>query len=119
MSAGQLAQRILCAEARVDLQKIRSGRINEGDWGAIAEASNLLSKLDLYIDDSPGLTILEARAKGKTTTAAMIAEIMERIQREDREKEEAQKRLAEKKPQETVSATEADDDGEKSYEPTE
>ena len=48
-----------------------------------------------------------------------IAEIMERIQREDREKEEAQKRLAEKKPQETVSATEADDDGEKSDEPTE
>ena len=48
-----------------------------------------------------------------------IAEIMERIQREDREKEEAQKRLAEKKPQETVSAAEADDDGEKSDEPTE
>ena len=65
MSAGQLVQRILCAEARVDLQKIRSGRINEGDWGAIAEASNRLSKLDLYIDDSPGLTILEARAKAR------------------------------------------------------
>ena len=65
MSASQLVQRILCAEARVDLQKIRSGKINEGDWGSIAEASNRLSKLDLFIDDSPGLTILEARAKAR------------------------------------------------------
>lgn len=65
MSAGQLVQRILCAEARVSLSKIRSGFISEGDWGAIADAMNTLSKLDLYIDDSPGLSILEARAKAR------------------------------------------------------
>ncbi len=65
MSAGQLVQRILCAEARVSLSKIRAGFISEGDWGAIADASNTLSKLDLYIDDSPGLSILEARAKAR------------------------------------------------------
>ena len=65
MSAGQLVQRILCAEARVNLGRIRSGRISEGDWGAIADASNRLSQLDLYIDDSPGLSILEARAKAR------------------------------------------------------
>ena len=65
MSAEQLVQRILCAEARVSLSKIRSGFISEGDWGAIADATNVLSKLDLYIDDSPGLSILEARAKAR------------------------------------------------------
>ena len=65
MSAGQLVQRILCAEARVNLSKIRSGQIAEGDWGAIADASNTLSKLEIYIDDSPGLSILEARAKAR------------------------------------------------------
>ena len=43
----------------------RAGFISEGDWGAIADASNTLSKLELYIDDSPGLSILEARAKAR------------------------------------------------------
>ena len=65
MSAGQLVQRILCAEARVSLSKIRGGFVAEGDWGAIADASNTLSKLEIYIDDSPGLSILEARAKAR------------------------------------------------------
>ena len=65
MSAEQLVQRILCAEARVSLSKVRSGFISEGDWGAIADATNTLSKLELYIDDSPGLSILEARAKAR------------------------------------------------------
>lgn len=65
MSAEQLVQRILCSEARVSLSKIRGGFISEGDWGAIADATNSLSKLELYIDDSPGLSILEARAKAR------------------------------------------------------
>ena len=53
MSGAQLVQRILCAEARVSLSKIRGGFVSEGDWGALAEAMNSLSKLELYIDDSP------------------------------------------------------------------
>ena len=65
MSSGQLVQRILCTDARVNLSKVRGGYISEGDWGAIADASNRLAKLDLYIDDTPGLTILEARAKAR------------------------------------------------------
>ncbi len=65
MGAEQLVQRILCSEARVSLSKLRSGMIAEGDWGALAEASGKLSQLDMYIDDAPGLTILEARAKAR------------------------------------------------------
>ena len=65
MSAGQLVQRILCADARVSLSKIRGGYLADGDWTQIADASNRLAKLDLYIDDTPGLSILEARAKAR------------------------------------------------------
>ena len=65
MGAEQLVQRILCSEARVSLSKLRSGLIAEGDWGALAEHSGKLSQFDFYIDDAPGLTILEARAKAR------------------------------------------------------
>jgi replicative DNA helicase len=49
----------------VNLSKLRSGFIAEGDWGALAEASGKLSQLDMFIDDTPGLSVLEARAKGR------------------------------------------------------
>lgn len=65
MSAAQLVQRILCSEAKVNLAKLRAGQIQESDWGAIADASNTLSKLDMYIDDTPSLSILELRAKAR------------------------------------------------------
>ena len=57
MSAGQLVQRILCAEARVSLSKIRAGFISESDWDAIADASCSLSELELHIFDTPMLTV--------------------------------------------------------------
>lgn len=65
MSASQLIQRILCSEARVNLGKLRAGQVSEADWGAIADASGTLSKLDMYIDDTPSLSILELRAKAR------------------------------------------------------
>ena len=65
MSANQLVQRVLCSEARVNLQRLRAGQLKEADWGAIADASNTLSKLDMYIDDTPSLSILELRAKAR------------------------------------------------------
>ncbi len=65
MSAGQLVQRIIGAEARVNLSKLRSGKVQEGDWGQIADASATLSALEMYIDDTPGLSIMEARAKAR------------------------------------------------------
>lgn len=65
MSAAQLVQRILCAEARVSLSRLRAGQVQESDWGAIVEASSKLSNLDMYIDDTPALSILELRAKAR------------------------------------------------------
>ncbi len=65
MSASQLVQRILCSEAKVNLSKLRSGMIAESDWSAIAGASNTLSKIAMFIDDTPSLSILELRAKAR------------------------------------------------------
>ncbi len=63
MSAGQLAQRMLMSEARVDAQAARTGRLNEEDWPRLARAAGILNDLDIYIDDTPALTALELRAK--------------------------------------------------------
>lgn len=65
MSASQLAQRILCSEAHVNLSRLRSGNITEADWGAIADASNTLSKINLFIDDTPALSVFDLRAKAR------------------------------------------------------
>jgi len=63
MSAQQLAQRLLTSEARVDAQAARTGRLRDDDWPHLARAAGRLSAAPMYIDDTPGLTILELRAK--------------------------------------------------------
>lgn len=65
MSANQLIQRVICSEANLSLSKLRAGKIAESDWGAIAGASDTLSKLNMFIDDTPSLSILELRAKAR------------------------------------------------------
>ena len=65
MSASQLVQRILCAEARVSLANVRAGKVHDADWAAIVQASSELSNLNIYIDDTPALSILELRAKAR------------------------------------------------------
>ncbi len=63
MSAEQLANRMLSSEAQVDSYKMRSGRLDGEDWKAIAYASNKLSEADIYIDDTPGVTVTAMRSK--------------------------------------------------------
>lgn len=65
MGANQLIQRVLCTEAQLNLSKVRSGRIAGQDWNAIVSASGSLSNLQLYIDDTPGLSIFDLRAKAR------------------------------------------------------
>jgi replicative DNA helicase len=63
MGAQQLAQRLLTSEARVDAQKARTGRMDDEDWRRLARAAGTLSDAEIFIDDTPGLSILELRAK--------------------------------------------------------
>ena len=63
MSKEQLATRLLCSEAMIDSQKLRNGDLSDSDWDNIVKASESLSRAPLYIDDTPGITVNELRAK--------------------------------------------------------
>lgn len=63
MSKNQLVNRMLCSEAMVDSNKIRTGKIEEDDWVKLATALGPLSEAPIYIDDTPGISITEIRAK--------------------------------------------------------
>jgi replicative DNA helicase len=65
MSAQQLVQRMLCSRARVNLRKARDGFLADSDFDRIATAAGKLAEADIYIDDTPGLSILELRAKAR------------------------------------------------------
>lgn len=63
MSKEQLVNRMLSAEAMVDSQKLRTGDLEEEDWNKIARAIGPLSEAPIYIDDTPGISVSELRAK--------------------------------------------------------
>jgi len=63
MSKEQLTTRMMCAEARVDSQKARTGHLTVNDFEKLANASEKLSKANIYIDDSPGINMTEILAK--------------------------------------------------------
>jgi replicative DNA helicase len=69
MSAQQLVQRMLCAEAKVDSQAVRTGLLHASDWTRLTSAAGRLSEAPIFIDDSPNLTVLEARAKARRMKA--------------------------------------------------
>jgi replicative DNA helicase len=62
MSGTELTQRILSAEAQVDSDRMRSGRLQEADWTKITHAMNRLV-IPLYIDDTPQITVMQIRQK--------------------------------------------------------
>ncbi|MGQ9800315.1 MAG: replicative DNA helicase [Candidatus Saccharicenans sp.] len=63
MSKEQVALRLLCAEAQVDLRKTRSGFISEREFERLQLAAETLSQARIYIDESPALTVMEMKAK--------------------------------------------------------
>jgi len=65
MSAKQLALRMLCIEAMVDSQRVRTGVVDPEELKKIFEVSSKLSQSPIYIDDSPSATIMEIRAKAR------------------------------------------------------
>ena len=63
MSKEQLAYKLLCSEANVDMLKLRTGNLEDKDWENIARASGPLSSAKIYIDDTAGVSIMEMRSK--------------------------------------------------------
>jgi replicative DNA helicase len=65
MSKMQLAQRLLSAETKVDLHKLRTGRLRDEDWMHLTRNIDRLAQAPIHIDDTPGISVLEARAKAR------------------------------------------------------
>ena len=63
MTKEQMVNRILCSEAMVDSNKVRTGKIDDDDWIKLADTMGDLSEAPIYIDDTPGISINEIRAK--------------------------------------------------------
>ena len=63
MSKEQLAYKLLCSEANVDMLKLRTGTLDDQDWESIARATGPLSKAKIYIDDTAGVSVMEMRSK--------------------------------------------------------
>jgi replicative DNA helicase len=65
MSHLELAQRVLCAEARVDATRMRNGRLLESDWSKISKAIGRIGDAPLHIDDNPNVTVMDIRARAR------------------------------------------------------
>jgi len=69
MSKEQLAQRMLCAHAKVDARKVRTGYLATSDWPRLTAAAGKLSEAPIFIDDSPSISVMELRAKARRLKA--------------------------------------------------
>jgi replicative DNA helicase len=69
MSREQLVQRILCAEAKVDQHRIRTGSLDEEDWQNLHETAGKLARAPIYIDDTAAISVRQVRAKAKQLQA--------------------------------------------------
>src|SRR5436309_854383 len=69
MSKASLVQRMLTAEARIDAQRLRKGMLRDEDFPRLARAAGILSSAPVWIDDTPGITLLEMRSKARRLKA--------------------------------------------------
>lgn len=65
MSKEQVVQRMLCSEARVDAQRLRTGYLSDADWPKLTAAAGRLNEAPIYIDDSAVLSIWELKSKAR------------------------------------------------------
>ena len=69
MSKERLVQRMLCAHARVDAHKVRTGYLASSDWPRLTAAAGKLSEAPIFIDDTPAISVMELRAKARRLRA--------------------------------------------------
>ena len=74
MPTEQLAARLLASESHVDVSKIRNGNLTPQDWNNLTEGASLLSRLPIWLDDTPALTLLDLRAKVRRLQAEIERE---------------------------------------------
>ena len=69
MANHQLAMRLLCAEGRVDSHLVRTGKLPKTQWKNLSIAVGSLAEAPIYLDDTPGMSVLEVRAKARRLKA--------------------------------------------------
>jgi replicative DNA helicase len=65
MSKGEVTQRLMCSEAKVESQRLRTGKLAADDWPRLTAACDKLAKAPIYVDDSGGITMMEIRSKAR------------------------------------------------------
>ncbi|MEW6724959.1 MAG: replicative DNA helicase [Bacillota bacterium] len=65
MAREQLALRLLCSEAGVDMQRLRTGQLRQTDWKPLSTAMGKLADAPIFIDDTPNIPVMEMRAKAR------------------------------------------------------
>ncbi len=69
MSKEQLVQRMLCAEANIDSQRLRIGELRDEDWATLINTADALSNAQIYIDDTAGITAMDMRSRARRLKA--------------------------------------------------
>lgn len=100
MSSEQLVQRIMCAEARVDSQKLRTGYLADEDWPLLMQAMGRIGSIPLHVDDTPSISITEVRAKARrllrgVENGLIIVDYLQLMQPHGRRSENRQVEIAE------------------------
>jgi replicative DNA helicase len=65
MSKSEVTQRLMCSEAKVESQRLRSGRLAQDDWPRLTAACDKLTKAPIYVDDTGSITMMELRSKAR------------------------------------------------------
>ena len=65
MSKAEVTQRMMCAEAKVELHRLRTGRLGQDDWPRLTAACDRLAKAPIYVDDTGSITMMEIRSKAR------------------------------------------------------
>jgi replicative DNA helicase len=75
MSQGEVTQRLMCSEAKVDSKRLQTGRLDDADWVKLTNACDKLSRAPIFIDDTAGVTPIEIKAKTRRLQARLNGEL--------------------------------------------
>ena len=100
MSKEQIVMRMLCAEAKVSNTKVRSGRLADTDFPRLVDAASKLAQADIFVDDTPAISILEMRAKARRLhrekpLAAVIVDYLQLMRGSSRKSERREQEISE------------------------
>ena len=73
MSKAEVTQRLMCSEAKVESNRVRSGKLTQDDWPRLTAACDKLMKAPIYVDDTGSITMMELRSKARRLKARQPA----------------------------------------------